>query len=91
MKTVLNVKTDIGVKKEAQLIAEEIGISLSTIINIYLKQFIRDKEIRVSAVPEMTPELEKRLSVVERDIRRGKNISPSFSSAKEAMRYLSSI
>ncbi len=42
---VINIKTDAKVKKEAQKIAADLGLSLSGVINGYLKQFIRTKTV----------------------------------------------
>lgn len=88
MKTVINIKADREVKKNAQKLAEELGLSLSDVMNAALRNFIRTREVYVSAVPHMTPELEKLLSVVERDIEQNKNFSPVFTSADEALAYL---
>lgn len=43
--TVINIKTDIKVKKEAQKIAADLGLSLSGAINGFLKQLIRNKAV----------------------------------------------
>ena len=43
--TVINIKTDIKVKKEAQKITADLGLSLSGAINGFLKQLIRDKAV----------------------------------------------
>jgi addiction module RelB/DinJ family antitoxin len=48
-KTILNIKTDKHLKKAAQETAEELGLPLSTAINAFLKQFVREKEITLSA------------------------------------------
>jgi len=45
MKTVLNIKTDVDVKKQAQEIARQIGLPLSTVVNAYLKEFIQKKRL----------------------------------------------
>lgn len=88
MKTVIHIKTDKAVKEGAQKIAKEIGVPLSTVVNAQLKQFIRDKSVYLSTIPRMTPYLEKRIAQAEKDFKAGKNISPAFSSADEAIRYL---
>lgn len=90
MKTLINIKTDKEVKKNAQKIAGNLGLSLSAIINAYLRQFIRNKEAYFSIVPQMSPELKKLLGLIEADIRSGKNLSKSISSRKEIDSYLSS-
>jgi len=43
--TVINIKTDINVKKEAQKVVSDLGLSLSGAINGFLKQLIRDKAV----------------------------------------------
>lgn len=90
MKTVINIKTDKEVKKDAQKIAGNLGLSLSAVINAYLKQFVRNKEIYFSIVSQMSPELEKLLGKIEIDIRKNKNISKTISSQKEIELFLSS-
>ena len=47
-KTLLTVKTDKTLKKAAQDVAEELGFSLGTLVNSFLKQFVRDKEVSFS-------------------------------------------
>lgn len=58
--TILNIKTDKKLKADAQKVAAEIGVPLSTVMNAFLKQFVRDKEITFSAAEyRMTPYLEE--------------------------------
>lgn len=47
--TIFNFKTDKKLKSEAKKVADEIGVPLGTIMNSFLKQFVRDKEITLSA------------------------------------------
>ena len=47
-KTLLTVKTDKTLKAAAQEVAETIGIPLGTLINSFLKQFVRTKEVNFS-------------------------------------------
>jgi len=91
MKTVINIKTDRDVKRGAQKVAEELGLSLSTVINAYLRQFVRNKEIHLSTAPHMSPELEKFLGKVEKDIETGKHFSGPFSSREELDEYFASL
>ena len=86
--TVINIKTDKEVKMGAQKVAEELGLSLSTVINAYLRQFVRNKEIHLSTAPHMSLELEEFLGRVEEDIRKKRNLSPVFSSGKEMDSWL---
>lgn len=91
MQTVIHIKSDKEVKENAQKLAKELGLNLSDVINASLRNFIRTREIYISAVPRMTPELENLLERVEDDIKNNKNLSPVFSSYKEASEYLDNL
>jgi addiction module RelB/DinJ family antitoxin len=90
MKTLINIKADKEVKDGAQALAQELGLPLSVVVNAYLKDFIRNRGINISAVPRMSRQLETIIGGVEKDLATGKNISRAFSSAKDAGRYLDS-
>ena len=47
--TILNIKTDKKLKADAKKVASELGVPHSTVLNAFLKQFVRDKEITLSA------------------------------------------
>ncbi|MFH1192371.1 MAG: DUF6364 family protein [bacterium] len=91
MKTIINIKADQKVKTKAKKIAGDLGLSLSAIINAYLKQFIRNKTVYFNAMPTMSYELEEILGKIEKDIKQNKNISPALSSSKDLKKYLSSL
>ncbi len=90
MKTMINIKADMEVKKNAQKIAGDLGLTLSAIINSYLKQLIRNKSIYLSTIPQMTPELEELIGRAEEDYKKKRNISPVFSDPDEMLKYLHS-
>lgn len=88
MKTIINIKADKEVKEMAQKVAKELGVPLSTIINAQLKEFIRNKSVHLSIAPRMTPYLEKIVGKALKNYKIGKNISPAFNSADEAIAWL---
>ena len=87
-KEVIKIKTYKKIKKRAQKIADELGLTLTDIINSSLRNLIRTRRVVFSAIPEMTPELEKILGPIEKDIKENKNISKGFSSVKEINDFL---
>ena len=91
MQTVIHIKSDKEVKENAQKLARELGLNLTDVINASLRNFIRTREIYISAVPRMTPELERLIAKVEKDIKNNKNLSPVFSSFEEASEYLDNL
>lgn len=90
-KTILNVKTDKEVKERAQVVAKELGLPLSTVVNAFLKQFIRDKEVIFSSGYRMTPYLEKIIEKAEADRKAGRNIAGPFTTKKQIAEYLDSL
>jgi len=91
MKTVINIKADKRIKEDAQELAKELGIPLGTIINAYLRQLIRTREVYFSHIPKMTPELELIVKKSLQDLENKKNIDSPFNSAKEMDEYLDSV
>lgn len=90
-KTLLNIKVDTEVKKEAKKLATQLGLPISTVVNAQLKRFVAEKEIHFAVVPKMSKKLEHIISAAEQDIRRGRNLSPIFKSGKEMDEYLASL
>lgn len=89
MQTVIHIKADKEVKKNAQKAAKDLGLSLSDVINAALRNFIRTREVVFSDIPQMTPELEKIVEKAEEDIKHNRNIS-RYKSAKEFIKALNS-
>ncbi|MBL1434551.1 type II toxin-antitoxin system RelB/DinJ family antitoxin [Candidatus Wolfebacteria bacterium] len=71
--TILNIKTDKKLKEEAKDLATELGVPLSTVVNSFLKQFVRDKEITFSTERyRMTPYLEEMVHSARSEYSSGK-------------------
>ncbi|MBI2446723.1 MAG: type II toxin-antitoxin system RelB/DinJ family antitoxin [Parcubacteria group bacterium] len=90
MKTLINIKADVDVKKRAQKIAKELGIPLSTIINAYLKQLGREQRINFIIPLRPNKETAKLLRRASKNYCERKNISHAFSTAEEMNVYLNS-
>jgi addiction module RelB/DinJ family antitoxin len=88
MNTVISVKVNKEIKEQAQEIAKSVGIPLSTLINAYLRQLVVTRRVELYSPVQMTPKLEKAIAAVEADIAQGKNLSPKFKTAKDAMVWL---
>lgn len=90
-KTILNVKLNKSLKHDAQELADELGVPLSTIVIANLKEFVRSRSITVSALPRLKPEIEKELGQAISDYKQSKNISPTLHSGNEVSKYLNSL
>jgi len=85
---VINIKTQPETKAKAQEIAKAIGVSLSSLLNAYLKQFIKTKTITFSAKEEIpNAHTLKVLKKAEENYKKG-NTSPAFKTGEEAVRWL---
>jgi len=89
--TVINIKTDKNLKKDAQKLAKNFGLPLSAIVNTYLREFVREKRIVFSEPPMPNAKTRKILDQAISDIKAGKNLVGPFESAKEMDNFLDSI
>ena len=51
MNTTILLKTDKELKNEASRVAKELGVPLTTVMNAYLRQFVRERQITISLDP----------------------------------------
>jgi antitoxin component of RelBE/YafQ-DinJ toxin-antitoxin module len=90
-KTVMNIKLSKSLKQDAQALADEIGVPLSTVVIANLKEFVRSRSLNISALPRLKPEIEKEVGKAIADFRAGKNVSESFSDAESLSKHLNSL
>ena len=82
MNTVISVKIDKEVKIAAQAMAKDMGLTLSTLINAYLRQVVATRRVELYAPEKMAPHLEKLISKVELDIKKNGS-GPAFHSVED--------
>ncbi|MBP9761666.1 type II toxin-antitoxin system RelB/DinJ family antitoxin [Candidatus Saccharibacteria bacterium] len=82
MSTVISVKLDSDVKQSAQEVAKSAGLTLSALINSYLRQVAATRRIELYAPEPMTPNLESLIAEVEAELERGEASQP-FTSATD--------
>ena len=90
-KTVINLKVSKALKRDAQELADEIGVPLTTVINAGLKEFVRSRSLTVSAFPRLKSEVEKEIGEAIADYKMGKNISKAYTKPDEVANHLSSL
>lgn len=84
---VINIKVHPDTKREARKVAEEMGLSLSGLINGFLRQVIRTKTITFSAREEPSEYMIKALKESQEDIKHGR-VSPGFTNSEDAIAWL---
>ena len=84
---IINIKTQPETKAKAQQIARQIGVSLSSLLNAYLRKLVRTKKVEFDLGEEPSPYLIKILKKADKDIKAGR-VSPAFKTGEEAVAWL---
>ena len=87
MNTVISVRIDKDVKASAQEVANSAGLTLSTLVNAYLRQVAATRRIELYAPEQMTPKLEKLIEEVEAELKADK-ASKEFNSVEDFLTEL---
>lgn len=86
--TAIYIKTDPEVKTKAQKVAKELGFSLSSLLNAWLRQLIKTKTITFSVADEVPNDyLKSVLKQAAENLKKG-NHSPVFKTGEEAVAWL---
>lgn len=85
---VINIKTQPETKAQAQEIARQIGVSLSSLINAYLKRFIKTKTVTFSVDDEIPNKHTLAIMKKAEENRRQGKGSPIFDNAKDSIKWL---
>ncbi len=89
MNTVLHVRLDPDLKREAQEAAKALGLPLSTVVSSGLREFVRTRSITISDTPQLRPEVEKELlELAKVPLEERKDLSPAFTSVDKAREWL---
>lgn len=86
-RSVLNVKVNPQTKEKAREVAENMGFSLSALVNAFLTQLIKTKSVEFH-VDEMPTEFVRKILKQAQQNRKQGNGSPIFDNADDAVEYL---
>ncbi len=84
---VINIKVEPALKLQVRSFAQELGLSVSSLIHVLLKQAVRSQTVSLSLAEEPSDYLKEILDEAREDIKAGR-VSPSFTSAKAAIAWL---
>lgn len=88
---IINIKIKRALKLEAQDLADEIGVPLTTVITAGLKEFVRSRSLTVSAFPRLRPEIEQELGEAISDYTNHKNVSKKLTKTSDIEAHLNSL
>jgi addiction module RelB/DinJ family antitoxin len=86
----LSIKTDEQTKQDLKAFATELGISSTAVVNMVLKQVLRDRRIVLSTDLKPTPYLEKIMREADDDSKNDRDITHT-SSPEEALAHFDSL
>jgi antitoxin component of RelBE/YafQ-DinJ toxin-antitoxin module len=90
-KTIINIKVDKALKLEAQELANEIGVPLTTVMTASLKEFVRSRSLTISAFPRLKAEVEREIGSAISDYKKNKDVSKTLLKPNEIADHLSSL
>lgn len=88
MTTTLLLKTDKALKDEASRVAKELGVPLTTVINAYLRQFVRDRQITISLDPQLSDKKLKELLDISAEMDADIKNQKVFTNADDLLKHL---
>lgn len=87
MDTTITIKTNKTLLKQSKKLAEELGITLTGVVNSFLKQFVRERKFSVSAEPMPTKEKMALLEQISKEMDSGEFSGP-FTDVDELFKHL---
>ena len=85
MTTNINIKTDSSLKKQAEKLFAELGMNMSTALNVFLRQAVRERRIPFE-ITEIVPNAET-IQTME-DVKANRNMSPAFDNMEDLVNSL---
>jgi antitoxin component of RelBE/YafQ-DinJ toxin-antitoxin module len=81
------INVDSALKAKAMKKAKREGIAFSTVLKMAIKAFVEDK-FNVGLIGDFNAETSRKIKRAIKDIKKGKNLSPRFSTVAEMRKYL---
>ena len=84
---VINIKTTPETKTEVQKVAKELGVSISSLVNSFLKDLVRTKRVTMRADEKLNKQTLAAIKKAREDRKKGL-ASPIFDNADDAIAWL---
>lgn len=84
-------KVDKELKKKAMKKAQAEGIAFASVLKLATQAYVKGNlDVELVAQPRLNAKTRRELIQISKDIKTGKNLSPAFNNAKDAIAYLKS-
>ncbi len=84
---VINLRTEPKIKKQAQEVAHELGFSLGSLLDGYLRDLIRNREVHFTLEERPNVYLKSVMKQAKENYKKGKT-SPTFKNIKDELEWL---
>lgn len=85
-------RIDKKLKERAIKKAQNEGLPFTAILTLATQAYVKgDLDVRLVTQPKLNAKTRRELLKISKDIRQGKNLSPPFDTAKEAIAFLKSL
>lgn len=92
MTTQVIFKIDKNLKAKAMKRAQSEGLPFAAVLKLATKAYVEGSlSVDLTSKEEFNPKTRREIEKALRDIKEGKNLSPGFTTAKEAIAYLRNI
>lgn len=87
----ITVKIDADVKRQAQKLAQRLGLSLSSIVENKLKEVVSERRVIFEEEYLPNEKIAKELEKIEEDVKAGRNLNGPFNTFEELEKHLNSL
>jgi len=88
--TMIHLKTRKVLKVRAERLANKLGITLTSLLNLSLSQLVDSSELVIELEPKLNSKTTALLLKLKKEADAGKNLSPTFTDPKQALKWLNS-
>lgn len=86
----IHLKTKKDLKERAEKLADRLGLTLTSLINLSLSQVVESGELVIQLEPKLNSKTSQHLLKLRKEADEGKNLSPTFDNPKKALKWLHS-
>ena len=86
--TTIHLKTKRELKHKVEKLADTLGLTLTSLINLSLSQLVHSSELVIDLRPQPNTKTLRQLLKRKKEAGAGKNLSPTFTDPKEALKWL---
>lgn len=86
----IHLKTKKVLKRRAEELADKLGITLTSLLNLSLSQMVEASELVIDLQPRLNSKTTTLLLKLKKEAMAGRALSPSFTDPQKALRWLQS-